>query len=130
GLLAAFCAAQALAQVASGTLSGTVVDESSAVAPGTTVQAREQGTGFTRTVLTGAEGNYVIEGLPPGHYTVTAQKSGFRTTISEHVLLEVNQKARLDFKLYVGEERQSVTAEATVSPVQSEEASIGYVLGP
>ena len=59
---------------------------------------------------------------------MTAQKQGFRETRSEHVLLTVNQKARLDLKLYIGAGRESVTATAAVSPVQSDEASIGYRL--
>ncbi len=129
-LLAAalLAAGVAQAQVASATLSGAVVDESAAVAPGVTIAARDESTGFTRTTVTGAEGSYAIEQLPPGWYTVTAQKPGFRETRSEHVLLTVNQKARLDLKLSIGPERESVTTTAAVSPVQSDEASIGYRL--
>jgi len=118
----------ALAQVASATLSGIVLDESGAASPDVTVIAREEGTGFTRTTVSGAEGNYVIEDLLPGTYTVTAQKTGFHTTVAEHILLEVNHKARLDLTLHVGAERENVTATAQVSPVQTDEASIGYVL--
>lgn len=124
----ALLASAARAQVASATLSGTVVDESSAVAPGATVEAREAGTGFSRTTVTNAEGHYAIEELAPGQYTVTAQKAGFRATTSEHVLLGVNQKARLDLTLHIGPGRESITATTGVSPVQSEEASIGYPL--
>ena len=127
-LLIGLLAGQALAQVASATLSGIVLDESAAAAPGVAVSAREESTAFVRNALTGVEGAYVIEELPPGTYTVTAQKAGFRTTTSEHVALEVNQKARLDLSLKVGAARDSVTAVATVSPVQSDEASIGYRL--
>ncbi len=127
-LLMGLLAGEALAQVASATLSGTVVDESRAGAPGVAVTVMEEGTGFTRTTLTRAEGNYLIEILPPGIYTVTAQKTGFRTATFEHVALEVNQKASLDFKLEVGPTRESVTATSTVAPVQSDEASIGYRL--
>ena len=127
-LLIALLAGHVQAQVASATLSGTVLDESGAAAPGVAVSAREESTGFVRNTLTGAEGAYVIEELSPGIYTVTAEKTGFRTAASEHVALEVNQKARLDLKLKVGEARDSVTAVATVSPLQSDEASIGYRL--
>jgi len=103
-------AGEALAQVASATLSGTVLDESGAVAPAAAITAREEGAGFTRSTETGAEGGYAIEDLPPGWYTVTAAKPGFRTTTSEHVLLTVNQKARLDLRLSVGPAHESVKA--------------------
>ena len=126
-LLAVLPAGDASAQVASASLLGTVVDESSAVAPGVTVSAREESTGFTRSTVTNAEGGYAIEALLPGWYTVTAMKPGFRATAAEHVQLTVSQKALLDLKLYVGEERESVTATGTVSPVQTNEASIGYL---
>ncbi len=90
-------------------------------------QAKEENTGFTRTAAAGAEGGYVINELSPGVYTVTAQKTGFRTTTSEHVLLEVNQKGRLDLTLKVGDVQDSVTATEMVSAVQTDEASMGYV---
>ena len=117
----------ARAQLASATLSGMVFDESRAAAPGVALTAREESTGFTRMTLTGAEGGYVLSELSPGIYTVTAQKAGFRTLTSEHVALAVNQKAHLDLDLKVGEMRDSVTAVAAVSPVQTDEATIGYL---
>src|SRR5450755_88096 len=127
-LLVALLPLQAPAQVASSTLSGTALDESGAAAPGVAITAREDNTGFTRATVTGAEGAYVVEELAPGIYTITAEKAGFRTTTSGHVALSVNQKGRLDLQLKVGEARDSVTTVATVSPVQSDDASIGYRL--
>jgi hypothetical protein len=126
-LLAFLVAGAAQAQVASASIHGTVVDESSAVAPDVTVSAREESTGFTRTTVTNSEGGYAIEALLPGSYTVTAGKAGFRATTAEHVQLTVSQKALLDLKLYIGEGRESVTATGTVSAVQTNEASIGYL---
>jgi len=120
--------AVAFSQVASATLSGTLLDESGAAAPGVTITAQDESTAFTYNTITGAEGNYAIEALPPGLYTVTAQKAGFRTATSEHLLLEVNQKARLNLVLTVGESRDSVTTVAAVSPLQTDESSIGYRL--
>ncbi len=127
-LLAGLLAFRVAAQVASSTLFGIVQDESGARVPDVTITAREENTGFTRTAITRGTGNYVIEELPPGIYTVTAAKTGFRTAASEHLAVEVNQKAGVDFKLRVGPSRESVTATAAVSPVQSEESSIGYRL--
>jgi outer membrane receptor protein involved in Fe transport len=126
-LLACLLPPCALAQTASASLLGTVVDESSAVAPDVTVTAREESTGFTRGTVTNSEGSYAIEALLPGSYAVTAIKQGFRATAAEHVQLTVGQKALLDLKLYIGEERESVTATGTVSPVQTNDASTGYL---
>ncbi|MGO4883764.1 MAG: TonB-dependent receptor domain-containing protein [Bryobacteraceae bacterium] len=120
-------AGSARAQTASASLRGAVVDESSAVAPAATVTAREESTGFARSAVTNSEGSYAIEALLPGSYTVTAAKMGFRDTTVEHIQLTVGQKGLLDLKLYVGAERASVTATGTVSPVQTNDASVGYL---
>ncbi|MBZ5593834.1 MAG: TonB-dependent receptor [Acidobacteriia bacterium] len=116
------------AQVASATLLGDVRDESGALAPAATVTARHNATGFVRSAVTNSQGAYRIDELLPGEYTVTAEKSGFRTVEAKAIPLEVNQKARLDLVLTIGGERDSVTVQAQVSPVQSEDASIGYRL--
>ena len=111
----------AQAQVASGTLLGEVRDESAAVAPGVRMTAREEGTGFSRSVMTGPLGSYQMDDLLPGRYTVTAGKRGFRTVEARGVVLEVNQRTRLDFVLKVGAEHESLVVTAQISPLQTEE---------
>jgi hypothetical protein len=132
GLLAILLFTAALgtsyAQVASATLLGEVRDQSYAVAPGVTITARNTATGFTRTSVTGAQGSYRIDELAPGNYTVVATKPGFKAVTAEGVLLQVNQNARLDLLLKIGGERDTVTVQAAVSPVQSDDASAGYRL--
>jgi outer membrane receptor protein involved in Fe transport len=131
-LLIATClfAARLPAQVASATLLGEVRDESGALAPAVTVTARQNATGFVRTTATNPQGAYRIGELLPGGYTVTAEKPGFRTLTSKDVTLEVNQKARFDIVLKLGQARDSVTVEGQVSPVQSDDATVGYRLEP
>src|SRR5579863_300250 len=120
----------ARAQVGAASLLGDVRDESSALAPGVTVTARHNDTGFMRTAVTGAQGAYRLDELLPGAYTVTAEKPGFHTMTTGSLTLEVNQKARLDLVLKVGAERDSITVQASVSPLQSDDASAGYRLNP
>jgi hypothetical protein len=121
-------AAGASAQVASSTLIGEVRDQSSALAPSVKVTARHEGTGFSRTVLTGSAGTYRIDELIPGTYTVTAEKSGFRTLSAAGIMLEVNQKAKLDLILELGAEHDVVNVSASVSPVETADATVGYRL--
>jgi outer membrane receptor protein involved in Fe transport len=127
-LILSSAAAVARGQVASATLLGEIRDQSAAVAPGVTVTARNTGTGFTRSAVTGAQGAYRIDELLPGNYIVIADKPGFRAVTAEGVSLQVNQKARLDLVLTLGAERGSLTVQAAVSPVQSDDASTGYRL--
>jgi outer membrane receptor protein involved in Fe transport len=123
-------AARLPAQVASATLLGEIRDETGGLVSGVTVTAHQNTTGFVRTAVTNQQGAYRLDELLPGAYTVTAEKSGFRSLESKDVALEVNQKARLDMILKVGEERDSITVEAQVSPVQSDDATVGYRLEP
>jgi outer membrane receptor protein involved in Fe transport len=115
-------------QVASAVLFGEVRDESGAVVPAAEVMTRHQATGFSQSVQSGGDGTYRIDQLIPGKYNVIARKSGFRTLTAQSVELEINQKARLDLKLQVGAERDSVTVSAVISPLQANDSSVGYRL--
>ena len=78
--------------------------------------------------MTGAAGQYRIDDLIPGAYTVTAEKPGFRTVTTGAIELEVNQKGRVDLQLEVGSAHDTISVEAAASPVESDDASIGYLL--
>jgi outer membrane receptor protein involved in Fe transport len=121
-------ATAAHAQVASATLSGTVLDQSSGAIAGAAVAATKPATGFTRATVTDAHGNYVFDPLPTGAYTITARKSGFRDYEATGVVLEVNQKARHDIRLTLGAAQDRITVTASVSPVDTEGPSVGYRL--
>ncbi|HMC63267.1 MAG TPA: TonB-dependent receptor [Candidatus Solibacter sp.] len=116
------------AQVASATLSGTVLDQSSGAIAAAAVIATQSATAFTRSTVTDAHGNYVFDPLPIGAYTITARKSGFRDYEATGVILEVNQKARHEIQLTLGAAQDRITVTATVSPVDTEGASVGYRL--
>src|SRR5437868_11088844 len=115
-LLTLLTAAIALAQISSGILSGDVRDESGGAIVGVTIHASQTGTGFVRASVTDDSGHYQLPDLAPGQYVVTAEKPGFRTTTATGVILEVNQRARVDFDLKLGGEHDSVTVTAVVSP--------------
>ena len=68
----------ASAQATTGEITGRVIDSAGLGVPGATVTALNDATGLTRSVVTGAEGDYTIAQLPPGTYTVTAELTGFK----------------------------------------------------
>ncbi|HLK51614.1 MAG TPA: TonB-dependent receptor [Bryobacteraceae bacterium] len=126
-LVLIFClAAASYAQVASATLSGTVMDQSGAVVNGASVTAAQPATGFSRAVTTDARGNYSFDQLAPGAYAITARKPGFRDYEASGLILELNQNARQDIRLSVGGEQERITVTAAVSPLNTDNASIGY----
>jgi hypothetical protein len=119
-------AARAQAQVASGTLSGTVTDPSSGVVAGVQVTASQPANGWTRATITDAHGNYVFDPLTPGVYTITAHKAGFRDYEATGVTIELNQRARHEIRLELGSAQDRVTVSGEVSPVDTDSATVGY----
>src|SRR5262249_14398850 len=99
---------------ASGDLVGTVTDQSGAVVAGGTGTATDLGRGTTRTATTGSDGRFVILGLPPSTYSVSATKSGFATGVVKSVSVVIGQTTRLDFQMKVSQ--VSETVEVTTEP--------------
>src|ERR1700682_2526524 len=116
------------AQVASSSLLGVITDPSSAAVPEVKVTARHEATGFSRSAITGSAGQYRIDDLIPGSYSVTAEKDGFKNVVAGPVVLEVNQRGRVDLQLQLGAAHDTVTVQAFASPVASDDASLGEVL--
>ena len=128
-LLSLALAASCWSQVSSGTLLGDVRDPRKALAAGVLIEARNNSTGFSRTATTNSFGSYRIDDLLPGAYTVIAQHDGFQTVTVSPFFVEVDQKARLDFDLPLGSRLEAVTVTSHASPLQTDEASEGYLLG-
>jgi hypothetical protein len=116
----------ALGQVASGSITGQIKDESGGALQGARVSARQDNTGFTRTAVAGDSGVYRIEQVTPGDYSVEVQHDGFRPAVASHVTVEVQQEVKLDFKLKIGGAHDSVEVAAKVSPLQTQDSAIGY----
>jgi hypothetical protein len=118
----------ARAQVSSGALEGRVLDPSGAPLAQTRITATSDTTGFVRTAITDSAGAYSIVELKPGSYTVAAEKSGFRPVRVSSVAVDLDHRAALDFHMEAGGERDTVTVNATVSALQTSEASEGHHL--
>ena len=102
-ILAAFAPAAALAQETTGTIIGTVTDQSGAVLPGVTVTARHRETGLNKEMTTAEDGGFTLSYLPVGMYDVTFTLSGFKTFSAKAIELHVNDRLQVDGSLSVGE---------------------------
>ena len=102
------CAAQT-AQIV-----GRVTDASGAVVPGISIKITNVGTGNARDVQTNADGYYAVPLLQPGEYSAAVEQKGFKSVNRSGIVLEVDQRAELNFTLEVGavSEKIVVTADA------------------
>ncbi|MCS6806826.1 MAG: carboxypeptidase regulatory-like domain-containing protein [Acidobacteriota bacterium] len=115
-------------QATTASLVGTVTDRAEAVVPGVAITVINVETNQTRQVVTNDAGEFVVTGLSVGRYSVKAERTGFKTKVIESITLRVDQRARVDITLEVGqiEEQVVVTDEAPL--LQTESAAIGSVI--
>ncbi len=116
GLVMALLIEATPAQVTTGTILGTVRDETDAILPGATVTIKNLDTGISRTAVTDEQGRYQATHLSLGNYEVSASLGGFQSVIRSGIQLTVGRTAVVDFVLKVGEitERIVVTGEASL----------------
>jgi Carboxypeptidase regulatory-like domain len=111
--LLAIGAAPAAAQDFRGGIRGTVTDATGGILPGVTVTVTNADTKIAQTVVTDEKGLFEVLYLNPGAYTVTAELSGFRTSVHANQPVRIGDVSRLDISLATGglQESVEVTAE-------------------
>ena len=124
-LLVAF-AFQAFAQEA--TIVGTATDPSGGAVPNVSITVTNTQTNQITRVSTNSEGQYLVPSIQIGRYTVRAELAGFKKAERTDLLLEVGDRARVDFKMEIGTAQESVTVEASPVAVQSESGEISDVI--
>src|SRR5258708_17946741 len=97
-----------LAQTFRGTIVGTVTDPQGAVVSGAKVTVRNINTGLERATETSADGSYSVPELPIGTYTVTVTQSGFRTSFTTDIAVDVAAEKRVDVALKTGQVAETV----------------------
>ena len=109
-----------LAAAQEATIVGTVTDPAGSVVPNVTITITNTGTGYVRTFPTNDVGQYVAPGLPIGRYDLKAEASGFKIEESKGVVLNVNDRTRVDFQMKVGTKSETVSVEANAITVQAD----------
>jgi len=114
----------ARAQSQFGTVVGTVTDQAGAATPGVAVRATNEASQLGFSSVTNGSGDYVIGGLLPGMYTISAQKSGFKDFSTNGVAVIVGKSVRTDMQLTLGSTQQSVTVTANATQLNTESGTV------
>ena len=88
-----------LAQVAGGTISGSVRDSSGSAIARVQVALKNSEMAFLRSVDADNNGSYTAPNLVPGTYEISASKNGFETVVRSGVVVTVGSEQVIDFKL-------------------------------
>lgn len=108
---------------------GAVTDTTGAVVPKATITVTQIATGVRRNAESNTDGNYEVRYLVPGEYSVEVKAGGFRTSRAASVQVQINQQVRIDFAMQVGEVTESVEVTAATPLLQTENATLGEVIG-
>jgi outer membrane receptor protein involved in Fe transport len=116
----------AQSQATTGNIEGRVLDPNGAAVPNVSVTAKNQDTGFEKTVQTGDDGNFVLPLLQPGNYkVVTAAAQGFGAANYENVKVTVGAKNTLEINLpLAGADTVTVDVQSSGEGVETTRTSI------
>ena len=103
---------------------GVVTDPSGAAVPNASVTVTNERTGAQRTSTTNSEGNYRIDGLTAGAYTLEVKLAGFKRFLQASIAVTPGLVKRLDVALELGEVTESVEVTATVPVLQTDSATL------
>ena len=105
-----------------------VRDGSGAVVPGATITARNTATSFSRSGSSDEAGAYLITNLPVGPYSLLIEKAGFKSFVQDGITLQVNEGARVDSVLSVGQVTDTVEVSAAAVNVDTRSTTVGSVV--
>ncbi len=106
-----------------GTINGRVVDPSSAVLPGATIEVTNLEKGATRTAVADSQGRYNIPLLQPGPYRVTISLEGFDKFVAQNTIVEVNKTTTIDATLKLNRTAETITVQGEVPIVDKTNAA-------
>src|ERR1017187_1866288 len=115
-------------QASTGQITGNVKDASGLAVPGADVKATQTATGVTRTVTSGAQGDYTLANLPAGPYQLEITKEGFNKYVQTGIILNVDSNPSVDVSLKVGSVSEQVTVSEDALQVETHSTGIGNVV--
>ena len=119
-------ACPSFAQTITGTILGTVTDASGAAVTGAALVVVDQNTNIEYKAVSPAS-DYTVTNLPPGTYSVRAELSGFKPSLTKDVVLLANRSARVNIVLSPGSLNQTIEVSASAPTINSENATVGNI---
>jgi len=116
-VLFAFVPFSSHAQAVYGSIYGTVTDNTGAIVPNATITVTDEAKGVSVTEQTNESGDYRVEHLIPDPYEVKIEAQGFAPFIAQHIQVYADTSPKIDAKLTVGGESQTVTVSADTIPI-------------
>ncbi len=111
-----------------GEITGEVRDPSGSVIAGADLQVTNKATGAVRRAVTNDAGLYSFPSLQPGTYDVSATKQGFQSMNRPDLELQVQQTARVDFAMQIGQANQVVEVTTAAALMTTENSTLGSVI--
>lgn len=119
---------KAVGQQVTAVITGQVTDPSGAPIVGANVSARDIDRGTVTKTVTNIDGFYNIPRVPIGQYEVRVENKGFQTAVRPAFQLEMNQTARLDFSLKIGQISETVEVTGAAPLLQTETTALGTII--
>jgi hypothetical protein len=127
-LLLLIFSAYSPAQQVTGAITGRVTDASGATVPGANVVATDKDRGTEWPTTTNAEGVYNLPRLSIGTYSLKVEHAGFQISQVQSIVLDMNQVARIDVSLQVGNVTQTVDVTTSAPLLQTQSTEVGQVI--
>jgi hypothetical protein len=115
-----------LAQLAGGTVDGTVTDSQKAVIPGAVATIADKATGIVTTSPANSDGAYRLTNLQPGTYELTVSHAGFASDVRSDIVVNVGAEVVINLVLNPGNVGQTVTVAAQAETVELASAAVSY----
>ncbi|HYO83996.1 MAG TPA: carboxypeptidase-like regulatory domain-containing protein, partial [Bryobacteraceae bacterium] len=111
-----------------GEIAGEVKDASGAVIPAAPVTVTNIETSVVRTTTTNDAGIYSFPALIPGTYTAKVEAKGFRPIVKTGIALQVQQTARVDFTVELGQVAETIEVSASAAMLSTDTVTVGTVI--
>ncbi len=121
-------AGSAVAQQIFGSIFGTITDSSGSAVVNANIVITDVNKGTTSTTVTNESGNYNKGQLIPGSYKISIEAPGFQKTVSNEIVVQVDQAAKFDAVLQVGDVNQQIEVTAAAPLLQSDRADVAQTL--